>query len=442
MANIAVVGGQWGDEGKGKVVDLLSDRFDIVARWQGGPNAGHTVRFGGKTFALHHIPSGILRDGVQAVIGNGSVLDPVGLLQEIHDLERDGIPVRGRLRVSHRAHVIMPFHRALDGLAEDNPAMVSVGTTRRGIGPAYMAKVSRLGIRMVDLGDVEILRGKIESFMAAGYGVMLAQAGEGYVVPEMLAEEFYAHGRALASFVGETSVWLADQLAHGARVLFEGAQGAMLDLDHGTYPFVTSSSSTAGGFAPGLGIGPRWLDGTIGVFKAYCTRVGAGPFPTEQEDEVGNLIRDRGQEYGTTTGRPRRCGWFDGVAARYAAVVNGLDAVAVTLLDVLDVFEEIPVCVAYRYRGMDLTDFPAEPWVLEEAEPVYETLPGWKQSTSSAKSLDELPAGARRYLDRIASLTGCEVAIASVGADREQTIVCSDRLWAANASAAPTQTPA
>jgi len=274
---------------------------------------------------------------------------------------------------------------------------------------------------MVDLGDVEILRAKIKSFMAAGYGVMLAEGGEGYVVPEMLAEEFYAHGRALASFVGETSVWLADQLAHGARVLFEGAQGAMLDLDHGTYPFVTSSSSTAGGFAPGLGIGPKWLDGTIGVFKAYCTRVGAGPFPTEQADEVGNLIRDRGHEYGTTTGRPRRCGWFDAVAVKRAVRISGATMLAVTKLDVLTGLERIAVCVGYQIDGAPVSGFPLAD--LGRVTPVYETLPGWREPLTQVRAVEDLPANARRYVDRLAALVGCPLGLLSVGPGREQTIV-------------------
>jgi adenylosuccinate synthase len=439
MANIALIGGQWGDEGKGKVADVLADRFDVVARWQGGPNAGHTVRFDGKTFALHHIPSGILRDGVHTVIGNGTVIDPVKLLQEIEGLEKEGIGVKGRLRLSHRAHVILPVHRALDQSAEDNPAATSLGTTRRGIGPAYTAKMARLGVRVVDLGNLDILRSRIEAFLDAGYGEMLRGGTCPPPVPEMLAEEYHAHGQTLAPYVCDTSLWLNGKIASGARVLFEGAQGTMLDVDHGTYPFVTSSSAVAGGLFAGLGVGPGHLDGVIGVFKAYSTRVGAGPFPTEQDNAPGEKLRERGREYGTTTGRPRRCGWFDGLIARYTAMVNGLSAIAVTLFDVLDDFEEIPVCVRYRYRGEELTDLPAEPWVMAEAEPVYETLPGWRQPTSSIRRLEDLPPAARRYLDRLSALAGCEVAIVSVGADREQTIIGSDRLWA---EGAPVRTPA
>jgi len=430
MANIAVIGGQWGDEGKGKIVDLLSDRFDIVARWQGGPNAGHTVRFEGKTFALRHIPSGILREGVTAVIGNGAVIDPVSLLQEMAELEEKGIRVAGRLRISHRAQVILPFHRELDRVAEENPASPSIGTTRRGIGPAYMTKVARLGVRIVDLGDVEVLRRKMRSLVDGGFGAMLGAAAS--QAPEMLAEEFHAHGSSLASCVCDTSSWLGERLRAGARVLFEGAQGTMLDVDHGTYPFVTSSNTVVGSLFPGLGIAPRFLNGTIGVFKAYSTRVGAGPFPTEQAGEVGDRIRERGREFGTVTGRPRRCGWFDGVAARYAAGINGIDTAAITLFDVLDEFAEIPICVAYRWRGMELTEVPAEPWVSDEIEPVWEVLPGWRQPTSGARRIADLPTPARRYLDRLSGILGCEIGIVSVGADRTQTIVCSDSLWAEN----------
>ena len=431
MANIAVIGGQWGDEGKGKVVDLLSDRFDVVARWQGGPNAGHTVRFDGRTFALRHIPSGILRDGVTAVIGNGAVVDPVSLLQEIAELEEQGIRVAGRLRISHRAQVILPIHRELDRIAEES-ATPAIGTTRRGIGPAYMTKMARLGVRLVDLGDLKTLRRRMEG-LRAGFGAVLGVGGG--VSPELLAEEYYAHGHTLAPFVGDTSGWLGARLRDGARVLFEGAQGTMLDVDHGTYPFVTSSNTVVGGLFPGLGVAPRHLHGTVGVFKAYSTRVGAGPFPTEQLGEAGHLIRERGREFGTVTGRPRRCGWFDGVAARYAAALNGIDVAAITLFDVLDAFDEIPLCVAYRWRGEESAEMPAESAVLEEVEPVLERLPGWRQPTSDIRRIEDLPAEARGYLDRLAELVGCEIGIVSVGPDRSQTIVCSDRLWAANTRA-------
>ncbi len=432
MSNLTVVGGQWGDEGKGKIVDLLADRYGIVARWAGGPNAGHTVRFASKTFALHHIPTGILRDGVTAVIGNGTVIDPASLLQEIDELERQGIKVGGRLRVSHRAHVILPFHKSLDQWAEENTAGLTIGTTRRGIGPAYMSKAARLGVRMVELGDIETLQARIRAFVDVGFGGMLQQLNQPIFVPEMLAEEYFAHGVALAPYVCDTAVWLADQVRRGTRVLFEGAQGTMLDVDHGTYPFVTSSSAVAGGLAPGCGVGPHAAGSVIGVFKAYGTRVGAGPMPTEQINPSGERLRERGREYGTTTGRPRRCGWFDGVAARYAAAVSGFDAIAVTLLDVLDDFDEIPVCTGYRYRDIALSEMPAEPWILDEIEPVYEALPGWKKATGGARRLSDLPANARRYLDRLSELTGCDVVIVSVGPDREQTIWVSDRLWADN----------
>lgn len=421
MPNVAVIGGQWGDEGKGKVVDFLAERFDIVARWQGGPNAGHTVRTAGKSFFLHQVPTGLLRERVMGVLGNGMVLDPAGLLEEIASLEASGFQIRGRLLVSHRAHVILPVHRLMDSMAED--AGGGIGTTRRGIGPAYTAKAARLGLRVVDLQDEETIAKRIAAFLDGGAAAHLRETGREVPDAAAMAAECAALGRELRAFVADTSIWINERMDGGASVLFEGAQGTLLDLDLGTYPYVTSSSAVAAGLGAGVGVGPTRIDAVAGVFKAYATRVGGGPFPTELKDAVGDLIRERGREYGTTTRRPRRCGWFDGLAARYAATVNGLASAALTLFDVLDVFDEVPVCIAYRWRGMEIHEFPAEPWVLEEAEPVYAMMPGWKKDTSQVRRIEDLPGNARRYVDRLASLLGCEIGLVSVGPDREQTIL-------------------
>lgn len=423
MANLAVVGGQWGDEGKGKVVDLLAGGFDIVARWQGGPNAGHTVRNEGRTVSLHQVPTGLLREQVIGVLGNGMVIDPEGLLREIAALEASGCKVRGRLLISNRAHVILPVHRQLDGIAEEGGETSAIGTTRRGIGPAYAAKIARLGLRVVDLQDEETIVSRIRAYLGSGVAAYLREKGLAIPDPEETATVYASYGRDLAEYVAETSLWLNERIASGSSVLFEGAQGAMLDVDLGTYPYVTSSSSVAAGLGAGLGIGPTRVSAVAGVFKAYSTRVGLGPFPTELTGETGSTIRERGREYGTTTGRPRRCGWFDGVAARYSATVNGIDSIALTLFDVLDVFDEIPVCTGYQWRGMEIAELPAEPWVLAEAEPVYEVLPGWRSETSHVRTIDEMPPNARRYMDRISDLVGCEIGLVSVGPDRTQTIV-------------------
>lgn len=369
------------------------------------------------------MPTGLLHEKVIGVLGNGMVIDPVGLLKEIADLEAAGVSVRGRLLVSSRAHVILPIHRTLDALREDSGAAQAIGTTRRGIGPAYAAKAARLGLRVVDLQDEETIARKIRGFLDGGAAALLREKGAEIPDAGRMATEYAAIGRDLGEFVAETSLWINDRIRKGARVLFEGAQAAMLDVDLGTYPYVTSSNAVAAGAGAGLGVGPTSISGVAAVFKAYSTRVGLGPFPTEILDETGRLIRERGREYGTTTGRARRCGWFDGVAARYSSTINGLDAAALTLLDVLDVFEEVSICVAYRWRGMEIAEFPAEPWVLEEAEPIYEVLPGWRTETSHARKMADLPPNARRYIDRIASLLGCEIGLVSVGPDRAQTIL-------------------
>ncbi len=408
MANIVVVGGQWGDEGKGKVVDYLTPRFNVVVRYSGGPNAGHTVRRGSTRFALHHIPSGILTEGVQCVIGNGAVIDLTGLAAEIRELEAQGITVRGRLAVSNRAHVILPLHVQKEKLAEEARGAGRLGTTLKGVGPAYESKAARNGVRMVDLLEPEALRAALAAAVPAdeieSHFAVLSEAAAG-----------------LKELVSDTSRLLADKMEDGARVLFEGAQGALLDIDHGTYPYVTSSSSVAGGACTGTGVSPTHIDGVLGVFKAYSTRVGEGPFPTEDRTEKGEKLRERGHEYGTTTGRPRRCGWFDTVLARYAVRVNGIDSAAMTLLDVLDGFDEIPVCVGYRYRGDRIRQFPVEPWVLKAAEPEYTMLRGWRSDTTGCRSFEELPHQAQEYIRTIEDAIECDIDMISVGPEPERS---------------------
>jgi adenylosuccinate synthase len=420
MPCVVVVGGQWGDEGKGKIVDRLTDRVQVVVRYQGGPNAGHTVVVGGSRFALRHLPSGILRPQVLSVVGNGVVLDPASLLVEIRELQAAGVAVGENLKISDRAHVILPEHRALDAENEEALGDARIGTTRRGIGPAYESKVARLGIRVGDLSHPERFRAKLEAYRESRFDRLGRSAGSGD--PAKVLEEYLAFGESLEAYVTDTTDLLHRRLEAGETLLFEGAQGTLLDLDHGTYPFVTASSSTAGGACTGSGIGPAQIDGVLGIFKAYSSRVGSGPFPTEQKGEVGERIRERGREYGTVTGRPRRCGWFDAVLARYAVRVNSMRSAALTLCDVLDDFESIPVAVAHEYRGERLRSVSGDPETLSRCQPVYEVLPGWRQGIREAKRFEELPYQCRGYVDRLESLIGCEISLVSVGPERERTL--------------------
>jgi adenylosuccinate synthase len=424
MSSFVVVGSQWGDEGKGKIVDLLTERVDIVARYGGGPNAGHTICVGDRRFALHHVPSGILRDNVLCVIGNGMVVDPASLLKEIGDLREAGVRMEDSLRVSDRAHVILPYHRGCDIAREEAAREGKIGTTRLGVGPTYESKAGRYGLRVADLGDAATLRDKVRAMAE-----MTAATLGGRVPPEFnppadqVVEEYRRHGEALRPFIADTSVLLNRRLDEGAVILCEGAQGTMLDLDHGTYPYVTSSTSTAGGACTGLGISPIRVDGVLGVLKAYSTRVGGGPFPTEQDNEVGKRIRERGREFGSTTGRPRRCGWFDALVARYSVMINQIECLALTLFDVLDEFDEIPVCVAYEHGGERLESLPADPAVLAACRPIYEVLPGWKQDTSAITRFELLPRAAREYVRAIEGVAGCEVGIISTSPQRDRTII-------------------
>jgi adenylosuccinate synthase len=422
MSNLVVLGAQWGDEGKGKVVDLLSERFDIVARYQGGHNAGHTVWVGDRKVILKLVPSGILREGKQAVIGNGVVIDPEALLAEVDGLEASGIPVQGRLFVSNRAHVILPFHRLLERLSEARPGR-AIGTTSRGIGPCYEDKAGRRGIRIADLIEPGAFRALYQAHAEDKEVLRTAfQLGEPIDVAGTL-RQYEEFGARIASMVCDTAVLLNDAIRAGKRVLFEGAQGTMLDLDHGTYPFVTSSSAGAGGVATGTGVPPTRMGGVLGVSKAYITRVGGGPFPTEAHDSSGDKLRQIGNEFGAVTGRPRRCGWFDAPLLRYTAMINGFDSLVITKLDVLDGFSEIPVCTGYRLGGKETAEMPATTKAMAAVEPVYESLPGWCVPTAGITRYELLPARAKDYLKFLEDRTGVEIGAISTGPERSETII-------------------
>ena len=423
MRNVIILGSQWGDEGKGKIVDLFSERFDIVARYQGGHNAGHTVFIGEKKFVLKLIPSGILRPGKLAVIGNGLVIDPAALLVEIDALESAGVPVARRLFISNRAHVLFPAHRMMEKMSEGRPGRISIGTTSRGIGPCYEDKTARRGIRIADLMNTEAFRAQYDSVMEEKVAIAKALGIYDELDLRRIRGEYEAFAERIRPMVCDTAALLNAAIRDGKAVMFEGAQGTMLDIDHGTYPFVTSSSASAGGACTGTGVAPTRIDGVIGVSKAYITRVGGGPFPTEALDGVGDQIRKRGNEFGAVTGRPRRCGWFDAPLLRYTAEINGFDSIVVTKLDVLDEFEEIPVCVAYRRGGRELAEMPSTVAEIETVEPVYESVPGWRTSTFGVDSYDQLPAKAKDYLAFLESRMGVEVGCISTGPERNQTIV-------------------
>jgi adenylosuccinate synthase len=422
MMNLAVLGAQWGDEGKGKIVDLLTPRFDIVARYQGGHNAGHTVYVNGTKFVLRLIPSGILHPDVMCVIGNGVVVDPQALFSELDELSRNGIDVRNRLFVSDKAHLILPYHRDLDLLSEARRGERKIGTTSRGIGPAYEDKIGRRGIRAGDLADPQALEQNVRDNVVARNRLVQDSHMEWQPVLAQLLES----GRRLLPIVRDISLMLAEAMRAGKSILFEGAQGTLLDIDHGTYPYVTSSNASIGGVCTGLGVGPRAIDRVLGVVKAYTTRVGEGPLPTELTGEMGNRLRDSGNEYGAVTGRPRRCGWYDAVAVRYGVRINGLDALALTKLDVLDGLDRIEICTAYRCGSRTLTEFPSDLSQLAACEPVYESMPGWDAPTKGAKRFADLPENARRYIARLEQVSGVPAAIVSTGSDREDTIVRED----------------
>jgi adenylosuccinate synthase len=422
MKNIIVIGAQWGDEGKGKVVDILAPHFDTVARYQGGHNAGHTVRIGERKFVLRLIPSGILHDECACVIGNGTVVDPYAFNSELQELREMGVECEGRLFVSSRAHLILPYHAALDRAREDRLGADNVGTTMRGIGPAYEDKASRIGIRAGDILFPDLLREKVSKNIETANRELVSIGAEP-LDSETTADEFLLEANRLKPFIRDTAVMINRSVRDGKSVLLEGAQGTMLDIDHGTYPFVTSSNATAGGAATGLGIAPKLVSGALGIAKAYTTRVGGGPFPTELFDDTGAYLQKRGNEYGAVTGRPRRTGWFDAVVVRYSVMLNGLDALALTKLDVLDEVEQIKLCTAYRCRGELIEDMPYGANVLGECEPVYETMEGWKTKTSAITDYDELPEAAKKYIRRVEELCGAGVAMISTGPERTETII-------------------
>ncbi|MDX2150395.1 MAG: adenylosuccinate synthase [Bryobacteraceae bacterium] len=423
MSNVIVLGAQWGDEGKGKIVDLFSDRFDIVARYQGGHNAGHTVQVGDRKFVLKLIPSGILRPGVQAVIGNGVVVDPAALVEEMTMLESAGMDVAAQLRISNRAHVIFPFHRLIENISENRKDREAIGTTSRGIGPCYEDKIGRRGIRIADLMDEEAFRALYNDVAQDKQTIAQAFHIEGRIDFAGICQQYRDLAVRLKPLVCDTASLLMKAIRGGKRVLFEGAQGTMLDIDHGTYPFVTSSSAAAGGACTGTGVPPTVIDGIVGVSKAYITRVGGGPFPSEALGEVGDSIRNAGNEFGSVTGRPRRCGFFDVPLLQYTAAVNGFDSLIITKLDVLDHLKEIPVCTGYKLRGQRMDEMPARRADMEAIEAVYETLPGWSTPTKGVTRYEDLPEAARRYVGFLEERSGVEVGCVSTGPERSQTIV-------------------
>ncbi|MCY7737690.1 adenylosuccinate synthase [Bacillus safensis] len=422
MSSVVVVGTQWGDEGKGKITDFLSENAEVIARYQGGNNAGHTIKFDGVTYKLHLIPSGIFYKEKTCVIGNGMVVDPKALVTELAYLHERNVST-DNLRISNRAHVILPYHLKLDEVEEERKGANKIGTTKKGIGPAYMDKAARVGIRVADLLDREVFEEKLARNLEEKNRLLEKMYDtEGFKIEDIL-DEYYEYGQQVKKYVVDTSVVLNDALDEGRRVLFEGAQGVMLDIDQGTYPFVTSSNPVAGGVTIGSGVGPTKIQHVVGVSKAYTTRVGDGPFPTELHDEIGDQIREVGREYGTTTGRPRRVGWFDSVVVRHARRVSGITDLSLNSIDVLTGIEKLKICVAYKLNGEITEEFPASLNELAKCEPVYEEMHGWTEDITGVKNLSELPANARHYLERISQLTGIPLSIFSVGPDRSQTNV-------------------
>jgi adenylosuccinate synthase len=425
LANVVVIGAQWGDEGKGKVTDLLSKSADVVVRYQGGVNAGHTVVVQGQTFKLHLIPSGILYPETECIIGSGTVIDPHVLIGELDQLEQLGISTQ-KLLISETAHVTMPYHRLIDQASEERRGNHKIGTTGRGIGPTYADKSERIGIRVVDLMDSDILRKQLNWTINYKNAVIEKLYNLPPLDPATVIDQYLAYAERLRPHVVDCSLKIYDAIQQRRNILFEGAQGTLLDLDHGTYPYVTSSNPVAGGACVGAGVGPTMIDRVIGVAKAYTTRVGEGPFPTELHGEQGQLLCDRGAEFGTTTGRRRRCGWFDAVIGRYAVRINGMDCLAITKLDVLDTLEELKVCVAYEINGQRCEDFPSNARRFAQCKPIYKTLPGWQQSTVHCRALEDLPKQALAYLKFLAELMEVPIALVSLGASRDQTIIVED----------------
>jgi adenylosuccinate synthase len=426
---IVIIGAQWGDEGKGKIVDLLAERFDVVARYQGGHNAGHSVYVGDRSFVLRLLPSGIVHPGKICVLGNGMVIDPKAFFEEADQLAGQGVAVTPeRVRVSSRAHLILPYHRALDHTSEERLGNERVGTTLRGIGPAYEDKAGRRGIRVADALVPEVLRSRIERNLEDANRIIVAYGGQA-LDAQQIFDETSVYAERLSPFIADTTHYLNAAAREGRTILIEGAQATLLDVDHGTYPFVTSSSTTAGGASIGTGLAPHRITGVLGIVRTYTTRVGEGPFPTEMlesEAEMGQLIRERGREYGAVTGRPRRCGWFDAFATRYAAMISGFTSVALTKLDVLDALDEIKVCTGYRLDGRELESLPAVSQDLRRIEPIYATLPGWNTSTEGVTHMEDLPPKARAYIEFLSREIGVEIGLVSTGPERGQTIIVKD----------------
>lgn len=430
MSNIIILGAQWGDEGKGKLVDLLADGFDYIVRYQGGHNAGHTIQIGGRKFVLRLVPSGILRPGKIAVMGNGLVVDPLALLEELGQLTAAGVDVASQLRIGRRAQVLLPSHRLLEKITETVPGKIPIGTTSRGIGPCYEDKAGRRGIRIADLLDRDYFPGALRALIEDHRIRARAFGLDDTIDIEDIVAKYREAAEKIRPMVCDTVRLLSDAMAAGKNLLFEGAQGTMLDLDHGTYPYVTSSSSAAGGACTGTGVPPTKINGVIGISKAYTTRVGGGPFPSEALDAMGDLIRNRGNEFGSVTGRPRRCGWFDVPVIRYSAAINGFDSMVLTKLDVMDELDEIPVCVGYRIDGVTTCEIPATCRELAKVEPVYERLPGWKTSTKGISRWEELPAAAQQYLLFLEGKSGVEVGCISTGPERTETILRAETRFA------------
>jgi len=427
MANIVVLGTQWGDEGKGKIIDLIAPSFDVVARSQGGHNAGHTVYIDGKKIVLHLIPSGVIRSGKLCIIGNGVVVDPEAFLTELAELERHGINNDKNVAVSKKAHLILPYHSLIEKISERERGSKKIGTTSRGIGPAYQDKAARVGIRAGDLLNLSVLREKI-GHNVEEKNIYLEHYGEKKLDKDQVFKDFVSYAHRLKKYIKDVSFILDDCIKQGKSILFEGAQGTLLDIDHGTYPYVTSSNSTAGGVCTGLGIGPDKIDSVIGITKAYTTRVGGGPFPTEIPGKMGRLLMDKGNEYGATTGRPRRCGWFDAVAVAYSCRINGIRKIVLTKPDVLDVFDEIKVCVGYKYKGEILKGFPSDIWELAEVEPQFINVKGWKTPVRGIRERSSLPVAFWDYIKRIEELTQTDVAIISTGKNRKDSILVEENL--------------
>ena len=422
MSTVVISGTQWGDEGKGKIVDYLAQQADTVVRFQGGSNAGHTVTVGGEEYKLRLLPSGILYKGTTCVIGNGVVVDPQTLLEEIDSLKARGIETEG-IRLSNRAHVVMPWHKLIDALGEELRGSNKIGTTKRGIGPCYIDKADRIGIRVCDLIDAEEFAIRVRDVLKIKNLILQKVYNHAPLDAEEIIREYEGYAERLRPFVCDTITLLNDQIDAGKKVLFEGAQATMLDIDYGTYPYVTSSHPISGGVGVGAGVAPKRLDTVVGVVKAYCTRVGEGPFPTEQLNDIGDKLREAGHEFGTVTGRPRRTGWLDACIVKYAGQLSGTDYMAVTRLDILDTFDEIKMCTAYKVDGEILNEIPASLKVLAKVEPVYETFAGWKTDISNVRRYEDLPVNARKYLERMAEVTGIKLGIISVGPNRDQTIV-------------------